>query len=1220
VIASIAADSTLTVPGMATGFPGAPRPSLDTAARAAQAAAAARLAASLLGTEIGFVAYLDGELIDLAGLVGGAELDRDALLRHLDCWRHHRAGEPPNADLLATTIRAPSGEVLGMVGGLGVGEGGDGFGAAGVKAGSAALLDDLALLLAAGEAARRSKSAAEAGMPLLRAAIDSLPHHFWVTDATGHYVEQNALDRGVFGELIGQRVDAVEPPVEIVARWRDAHRRVLQGETVRFTASRPDVYGHAEVEVLMTPLVIDGSIRGQVGLTIDRTDLVSLAKRLEASEARLHAALDALPYPFFICALDGRLELTNQADRALWGDCVGKRYDELGLPPEVVAHMTRAFAAVREGRTERALLRYELGGRMAEVEEVYAPVYAGERVAGIVGLIIDHTERALAERQLRESRARLADYLDTASDWVWETDAAHRLSVLEGNRPAGSMPVEQVLGRCRWELVGADPAADPLWGAHLADLEAHRPFRAFVYRAAAPDGHTVWTEVSGNPVFDAAGAFLGYRGSGREITDSVLARERLEASEARLEDYLATASDWLWETDAEHRITSLAGFPENPAVPADKLIGQRRWELVAADLLNDPSWREHVEDLQAHRPFRGFVYAYASADRATTWIELSGNPVFDAAGTFLGYRGTARNVTKRRTAELALREAHAKLDAMTQSGLVGVTGGHGFLIEEANDAFLALLGLERSALERGLDWRELVPPEHVVAEEAAAISLAYTGAVYTTETSYRRSDGVRVPVLINSVVLDGTKQRWFALIQDLTPMKLAEARMRELAEHDLLTGLVNRQVLFDRLQGDLAERREPGATGALLLLDLDRFKETNDTLGHAAGDRLLQAVGARLSAVLRDTDTIARVGGDEFALILRGLRGPATAADMAEKILEALAEPLVIEGRLIRPTGSLGISLLAGDGNDAAELMRMADIALYQAKARGGGTFCFFEPALLTVIERRRQIALALQAAIDSEAFTVALQPKICLASGARVGFEALVRWRLDGVPLEPGAFIGIAADNGSIVPLGRIVRRRAFEAWARLAGLGIAPGSLAVNVHVAELKQPGFRDELAGLLETWGMAADRLEVEVTEAVLLDRDDGVVFRSLEALRRLGVAIVLDDFGTGLASLTQLKRFPVDRLKIDRSVIRDIGVDPGDAVLVRGIIDLAHTLELSVVAEGVETAEQLAFLIEHGCDFAQGYHLAPPLEVDDLVATFGHPADVAAAAVRAPTRL
>ena len=1091
MIASVAADSMLTVPGMATGFPGAPRPSLDAAARAAQAAAAARVAASLLGTETGFVAYLDNGALDLAGLSGGEKLDRLALLRDLEAlcqgalcleaWR-----DPPSSTLTARPLRGPAGELLGLVGGLGR--------AAAVDS-RAARLDDLALLLAEGEVARRARASAEASENRLRAAVDSLQHHFWVTDAAGHYVLQNALDRSVFGDLTGQRVDAVEPPVEIEARWRDAHRRVLAGETVRFTTSRPAIYSHAEVEVLMAPLVVDGAIWGQVGLTID------------------------------------------------------------------------------------------------------------------------HTERARAERASRDSRARLADYLDTASDWVWETDARHRVTVLDGNRPAGSIPVDQVLGRCRWELVGADPTADPLWRAHLADLEAHRPFRGFVYRASAPAGRTVWTEVSGNPVFDEAGVFFGYRGTGREITERVLARERLEASEAKLASFLATASDWLWETDAEHRLTALGNWPANAGLPADRLIGRRRWELVGADPETDPAWREHVEDLRAHRPFRGFVYAYARTDRPTTWIELSGNPVFDATGAFSGYRGTARDVTKRRAAEQALREAHAKLDAMSQSGLVGVTAGHGFLIEEANDAFLALLDLERSALEGGLDWRQLVPPEQLAAEEAAATSLAYTGAVYTTETSYRRRDGTRVPVLINIVVLDGTKQRWFALVQDLTPMKLAEARMRELAERDILTGLANRHVLFDRLQGDLAERRGPGAMGALLLLDLDKFKETNDTLGHAAGDLLLRTVGDRLSAVLRDTDTIARVGGDEFALILRGLRGPATAADLAEKILAALAEPLVLdgalEGRLIRPSGSIGISLLPGDGSDAAELMRMADIALYQAKARGGGTFCFFEPALLAVIERRREIALALQGAITSEAFTVALQPKICLATGARVGFEALVRWRLDGVPLEPDAFIGIAAECGSIVPLGRIVRRRAFEAMARLAARGVEPGSLALNVHVAELKQPGFRDELASLLEIFAMQPGRLEVEVTETALLDREGALVSRSLEALRRLGVTITLDDFGTGLASLTQLKRFPVDRLKIDRSVIRDIGVDPGDAVLVRGIIDLAHTLELAVVAEGVETAAQLAFLVDHGCDFAQGFHLAAPLEVEALLAALGRTAGAAA---------
>ncbi len=939
---------------MATRYPGLLRPASAAGASAASAAAAARLAASLLGTEIGFVAYLDGDGVDLAGLSGGEPVDRAAILRELEALRRGPLCQSPLSTLAARPLRGAAGELLGLVGGVGP-----------VAAGhSLAALDDLAALLASGERARLACATIEARKTLLRAAVDSLPYHVWVTDADGRCVEQNALDRGVFDDLTCQPVDAIEPPVEIEARWRETHRRVLTGETVRFTTSRPAIYGRAEVEVIMAPVVSDGSIRGQLGLTINQT------------------------------------------------------------------------------------------------------------------------ERATAGRALRENPARLADYLDTASDW-------------------------------------------------------------------------------------------------------------------------------LWETDAEHRLTALAGWPANAALPADRLIGRRRWELVGADPETDPAWREHVEDLRAHRPFRGFVYADARADRPTTWIELGGNPVFDAAGAFRGYRGTARDVTTRRAAEQALREAHAKLDAMSQSGLIGMAAGHGFLIEEANGAFLDLVGLDRTALDGGLDWRGLLPPEAVATEQAAACGLGFTGAVYTTEARYRHKSGHWVPVLLNIVVLDGTKERWFALVQDLTPMKLAEARIRDLAERDILTGLANRHVLVDRLEGDLAERREQGAIGALLLLDLDAFKEINDSLGHAAGDRLLQAVGARLRATLRDTDTIARVGGDEFALLLRGLRSPPAAADVAEKILAALAEPLVLDGRLIRPSGSIGISLLPGDGNDAAELMRMADIALYQAKARGRGTYCFFEPALLTVIERRRQISLALETAVTTEAFSVALQPVICLASGERVGFEALARWQLDGMPLQPDAFIGIAADSGSIVALGRIVRRRAFEAVSRRAAAGVETGSLAVNIHAVELKQAGFVDELAEQLAAFALSPERLEVEVTETVLLDRDDAAVTRSLEALRRLGVTITLDDFGTGLASLTQLKRFPVDRLKIDRSVIRDIAADPGDAVLVKGIIDLGHTLGLAVVAEGVETAEQLAFLTASGCDCAQGYHLGAPRQVADLLGELAPAAKVGA---------
>ncbi len=925
-------------------------------------------------------------------------------------------------------------------------------------------------------AAEATATAATERQRLLCAALDSLPHFFWINDTAGRYVVQNAWDREVFGDLTGRAAHDLVRALEMGMSWSERHRRVLAGETVRYGSWRrhPGSQGERWVESVMAPIVVDDAVTGLVGLTVDRT------------------------------------------------------------------------------------------------------------------------EQAAVERQLRQSEARLADYVDTASDWVWETDAEHRLVHLAGLPAKPKLPADRVLGKRRWEVAGVDPKSDPAWRRHLADLEARRPFRGFVLSAVGVDGATFWFEINGNPVFDEARRFIGYRGTGRDVTERVMAERRLRESEARLADYLEMASDWLWETDAEHRLARVVGSADSRLLPSERLLGRRRWEIAGVDPAHDPFWREHLADLEARRPLRGFVYAYRSDDIPELWIEINGNPVFDASGTFVGYRGTARDVTRRQRADTALREAHAKLDALSQSGLIGIVAGHGFLIEEANDAFLALLGLDREDLEGGLDWRHLLPDDEDSDGEQTAGALGFTGHVYATETTYRHKSGARVPVLLNIVILDGTTERWFALVQDLTPMKLAEARVRDLAERDGLTGLANRHVLFDRLKGDLDERRRPGACGALLLLDLDGFKAINDTLGHEAGDQLLQIVGHRLTAAVRETDTVARVGGDEFAVILRGLRGPAVVTDIADKLLAALREPLVLDGRLVRPNGSLGISLFPGDGSTPAELLKKADVALYEAKANGQGACRFFEPALLAALEHRRRLAEALGAAIGSDAFEVVLQPRMALDDGRRVGFEAFVRWRRDGVELLPGAFIGIAEESGRMPPLGRQFRRLALTAFRRLAAVGSGLGTLALNVTASELKEDDFAASLGAELIRHGIPPGRIEIEVTEGVLLDRDSDKVMAGLRALRRLGVGITLDDFGTGFASLTHLRRFPLDRLAIDRSIVQDIGVDADEAVIVRSIINLAHTLGLTVLAEGVETAEQLTFLRLHGCDFAQGYHLAEPL--------------------------
>ena len=569
--------------------------------------------------------------------------------------------------------------------------------------------------------------------------------------------------------------------------------------------------------------------------------------------------------------------------------------------------------------------------------------------------------------------------------------------------------------------------------------------------------------------------------------------------------------------------------------------------------------------------------------------------------TIIGLVGVNIDLTGRKRTEAALELAQRRLQSLASSGVVGIIYGEGSRIVEANDAFLHMLGLDDAGPTGGAaDRASIILPGSDAFGAEIISSLETVGKVGPMETECRRADGGMVPVLFAAALAEPAPLRWIAVVQDITVRKAAEARIRELADTDALTGLANRRSFLVRLQHDLSEL-DATTLGGVLILDLDHFKEVNDTLGHDAGDAVLREIGQRLLTKLRPTDMVARLGGDEFAIILRDLRAPADARIVGEEILKAIAGPLHYDGQELHFRASLGATLFPTDGTDASQLLKNADIALYQAKGQGRGVFSFFDCGLRVELERRRTTALALRRSLVRGDFELVYQPLLNLADGSHRGFEALLRWRHGGTLISPGAFLPIAEETGLIVPIGRFVLREALDEMRRWLDAGFEPGQVAVNVAAAQLKTVGFCTEVAQFLRERDLAPERLEIEITENVLLDRGGDQVAATLRGLDRLGVTIALDDFGTGYASLSHLKRFPVDRLKIDRTFVRDLGADPDDAAIARSIVHLAHTLGMQVVAEGIETAEQLDFLRQNRCDVGQGFLFAPGLPAHDVAA-------------------
>ncbi len=430
--------------------------------------------------------------------------------------------------------------------------------------------------------------------------------------------------------------------------------------------------------------------------------------------------------------------------------------------------------------------------------------------------------------------------------------------------------------------------------------------------------------------------------------------------------------------------------------------------------------------------------------------------------------------------------------------------------------------------------------------------------------------------------------------RDVTGREKAEAAIRHQAYHDPLTGLPNRMLFDDRLRHALAQASRDRQLLALLLLDVDRFKTINDTLGHAAGDRLLIEVGKRLARSKRAGDTVARLGGDELLILVTNLRQVEDAARIAEGILEAVRLPMSIEGHRLQVTASIGISLFPHDGADGETLIKHADVALYRAKDRGRDGYQIYAPDMNARAFEKLMFENGLRRALDRGELVLHYQPQIDARSGRIAGVETLLRWRREaGDLVMPGEFIALAEDTGLIGALGEWVLETACTQGREWHRAGFEPLRLGINLSVHQLQRAGFPETAARVIEATGIDPRSLELEVTESVVMqDPEQGI--RVLGRLRAMGMGIAIDDFGTGHSSLAYLKRLPATTLKIDRTFIDDVGSERDDGAIVEAIIAMAHSLGMKVVAEGVERERQRAFLAARGCDQLQGYFFSRPL--------------------------
>ena len=552
--------------------------------------------------------------------------------------------------------------------------------------------------------------------------------------------------------------------------------------------------------------------------------------------------------------------------------------------------------------------------------------------------------------------------------------------------------------------------------------------------------------------------------------------------------------------------------------------------------------------------------------------------------------------------ERAFSELSTYLQAIDQHALVSVTDPRGRILQ-ANDKFCEISGYSAAELV-GNGHRMVKSNVHGPSFFAELWHTIAGGDIWRGEICNRARDGNLYWVDLAIVPMkddSGRIARYIAISIDITERKRAEQHMMHMATHDALTGLPNRNLLQDRIQQALAHDRRSHEQAAVLFIDLDRFKTINDSLGHDTGDLLLVEVARRLKAVVREEDTVARQGGDEFIVLLASTSGARNVGMVADNLLAAIVEPYYIKGRQLHVSASIGIAMFPHDGQDVDTLLKHSDIAMYHAKESGRNTTQFFAPEMNALAAERHAISSDLRHAFGRNELQLHYQPIVDIARGGVARMEVLLRWhhsRWGVVP--PLKFIPIAEDSGLIVALGEWVLRTACTQMRAWSEAGLQVPKLAINLSARQFHHPGLVESIAVILAETQADARMIELEITEGLLMENTDQAI-ATLNRLNDMGFEIAVDDFGTGYSSLNYLKRFPIDTLKIDRSFVMDIAEDPDDAAIVTAIIALAHSLDMRVVAEGVEDEAQLGFLRRQGCDFYQGYYHSKPLPAEDIEA-------------------
>jgi len=645
-------------------------------------------------------------------------------------------------------------------------------------------------------------------------------------------------------------------------------------------------------------------------------------------------------------------------------------------------------------------------------------------------------------------------------------------------------------------------------------------------------------------------------------------------------------------------------FCETNKCSLDYAIGKTNSEFKS-DFHTPDFYKTLWKEVKSGKIWRG-EFCNRAMDGTIYWADTKIAPRYDAHGRMCGYIAFRLDITARKEAEVQAAKANdMRLKAEALLNDVVETLPNGVIAYDKdgeviffNKALKEIFGQVAQGVELGHHRQDIISQ----VEQAIMLSKTYDGTKYFTpnasfETHLQRLPNGRWLKVQNRRSSTGTI---VSVQTDVTDLKRIEQQMMQQAERDSLTGLFNRHAMFEHLRGATSQSKDTIQPCTLILLDLDDFKAVNDGMGHDAGDALLCHVAKSLESAVKKTDIVARIGGDEFAILLTDTSSKSEFKYVMEDLFAALKESAQIGQNAVNQSASMGAASFPCDGKTPQELMKSADLALYQCKHDSRGGYKVYNARMRRQSVRRSILLDKLRLALKHDEFQVALQPQCAMSNGHHTGFEALVRWKVGRKWIPPEDLISIAEEAGLITQLSTQVIGRAFAMMARLKSSGLNPAIIGINVVAAQLLDPNFVDDLMGLSKKHCIRPSEIEIEVTENVILDRSARKIECALRTLHSKGVSIALDDFGMGYASLKHLRRFPLNRLKIDRSFVSDLLEDEDDHVIVRTIISLAHSLGLQVVAEGIETFEQYQELVKLRCDVAQGFLIARPLDEEGAI--------------------